>query len=78
MMKNETKVSIEEKDNETQLRKKILIAKNRRKAIDFIKEIYCIKCEYKEDCSARYPDYIYKCPYIIEWALEKYKEHLNE
>ncbi len=74
MMKNETKTSTDE----SHIEKRIVIARNRVKAIDFIKDIYCIKCEYKEDCSARYPDYIYKCPYIVEWAIEKYKEHLQK
>lgn len=77
MMKNEIKVSIEEEEKEEKLRKKIIISKNRIKAIDFIRDIYCIVCEHEEDCSARYPDHIYKCPYLVDWALEKYKEHLG-
>lgn len=77
-MKNETKVSVKEESEEEHIQKKLVIAKNRIKAIDFISNIYCIVCEYKEDCSARYPDYIYKCPYIVDWALEKYKEHLKK
>lgn len=76
MMKNETKVSVEKKE-ENQLQKKLIISKNRRKATDFIRNIYCIICEHEEDCSARYPDHIYKCPYLVDWALEKYKEHLD-
>ena len=50
----------------------------RRKAIDFIKELYCINCPFKSECSSKYPDYLVKCRYLEEWVLNKYKESISK
>jgi len=49
----------------------------RIKAIDFIQGLYCINCPFKSECSSRYPNYLYKCKYLEEWVIEKYKKHLE-
>ena len=49
------------------------LADARRRAIEFIKDLHCIACEYKSECSSRYPDYLIKCRYIEKWALNSYK-----
>jgi len=49
----------------------------RLKAINFIKDLFCTACQYDSECSSRYPEYLIKCQHIEEWALNKYKEHIN-
>lgn len=56
---------------------KIVRPETRIKAIEFIKNLFCIACSYNSDCSSRYPEYLIKCRYLEEWALNKYKEHIE-
>ncbi len=49
----------------------------RIKAINLIKNLYCIACPYNSECSSRYPEYLIKCRYLEEWALNEYMKHIE-
>ncbi len=50
----------------------------RIKAINFIRDLFCVACQYDSECSSRYPEYLIKCRHIEDWALNKYMEHVNK
>lgn len=77
ILKNNTNPKDDQESETSTVIKKIEPLK-RIKAINFLDRIYCIICEYKDDCSARYPDYIYKCRYIEEWSTKKYLNHIKK
>ena len=48
------------------------------KVIDIIYDLYCLKCEYSQECSPDSPEYLINCKYIEEWALRHYNAHKGE
>jgi hypothetical protein len=48
------------------------------KVIDIIYDLYCLKCEYSQECSSDSPEYLINCRYIEEWALKHYNAHKGE
>jgi hypothetical protein len=50
----------------------------RIEAMNFIKDLFCSACPYDSECSSRYPEYLIKCIYLEEWAMKKYKQHVDK
>jgi hypothetical protein len=70
---SDEEVKVETVEDKAFKLKKILPQK-RKEAIEYIREIYCINCKYKSDCTSREPDYLIICNYIEEWAIKHWNE----
>ena len=74
-MKQNKNIEVSEEEKKKIIR--MVRPETRMKAMKFIRNLYCIACPYNSECSSRYPEYLIKCRYLEEWALNKYIKHIE-
>ena len=74
-MKQNKEIETSEKERKKFIR--MVRPETRIKAMNFIKDLFCIACPYDSECSSRYPEHLIKCKYLEKWSLDKYTKHIE-